>query len=40
VKTRIVDPYTKPDGDMNLYWNVSVWNPYAVLYVRTNLKPN
>ena len=37
----IIDSYTEPDGTggMNLYWNVSIWNPYAVLYLKTNLRP-
>ena len=37
----IIDSYTESDGDggMNIYWNVSIWNPYAVLYLKTNLKP-
>jgi hypothetical protein len=36
----IVDAWTRPDGagGVDLYWNVSVWNPYAVLLVRTNLR--
>ena len=38
----IIDAYTEPDGagGMNIYWNVSIWNPYAVLYLKTNLKPH
>jgi hypothetical protein len=37
----IIDAYTEADGSggMNLYWNLSTWNPYAVLYLKTNLKP-
>jgi len=37
----IIDSYTESDGagGMNIYWNVSIWNPYAVLYLKTNLKP-
>ncbi len=29
----IIDAYTEPDGHggMNIYWNVSTWNPYGVL---------
>ena len=38
----IIDSYTESDGagGMNIYWNVSIWNPYAVLYLKTNLKPD
>jgi hypothetical protein len=37
----IIDSYTESDGagGMNIYWDVSIWNPYAVLYLKTNLKP-
>lgn len=37
----IIDSYTESDGQggMNLYWNVSTWNPYSVLFVKTNLQP-
>ena len=37
----IIDPYTELDGTggMNLYWHVSIWNPYAVWYLKTNLRP-
>ncbi|MFI5315549.1 MAG: hypothetical protein ACHQ6T_07600 [Myxococcota bacterium] len=37
----IIDAYTEPDGGggMNLYWNVSTWNPYGVVYLKTNLQP-
>jgi hypothetical protein len=37
----IIDAYTRSDGagGMNLYWNVSTWNPYGVLFLKTNLKP-
>jgi hypothetical protein len=37
----IIDAWTRPDGagGVDLYWNVSTWNPYAVLLVRTRLRP-
>jgi hypothetical protein len=37
----IIDAYTKSDGvgGMDIYWNVSTWNPYGVLFVKTNLRP-
>ena len=37
----IIDAYTEPDGagGMNIYWNASIWNPYGVIYLKTNLKP-
>jgi hypothetical protein len=37
----VIDAYTRPDGagGVDVYWNVSVWNPYAVLLVRTNIRP-
>lgn len=38
----IIDAYTRPDGagGVDIYWNVSTWNPYAVVLVRTNLRPD
>jgi hypothetical protein len=38
----IIDAYTQPDGagGMDMYWNVSTWNPYGVLFLKTNLRPN
>ncbi|HKC49728.1 MAG TPA: hypothetical protein VKF60_02975, partial [Myxococcota bacterium] len=37
----IIDAYTKSDGagGMDVYWNVSTWNPYGVLFLKTNLRP-
>ena len=37
----IIDTWSKPDGlgGYDLYWNVSVWNPYAVPLYRTKLLP-
>jgi hypothetical protein len=37
----VIDAYTRPDGagGVNVFWNLSTWNPYAVLLVRTNLRP-
>jgi hypothetical protein len=39
--SNIIDAYTQPDGagGMDLYWNVSIWNPYGILYLKTNLRP-
>ncbi|HTO70163.1 MAG TPA: hypothetical protein VMR31_09920 [Myxococcota bacterium] len=39
--SNIIDAYTELDGTggMNIYWNVSTWNPYGVLFLRTNLRP-
>ena len=39
--SNVIDAYTEPDGKggVDLYWNVSTWNPYGVLLVRTNLRP-
>jgi hypothetical protein len=37
----IIDAYTRSDGagGMDVYWNISTWNPYGVLFVKTNLRP-
>ena len=37
----VIDPYTRPDGagGLEVYWNVSTWNPYAVLFVKTVVTP-
>ena len=37
----IIDAYTASDGvgGMDIYWNVSTWNPYGVLFLKTNLRP-
>ncbi len=37
----IIDAYTTSDGagGMDIYWNVSTWNPYGVVFVKTNLQP-
>src|SRR4030095_12531866 len=37
----IIDAYTRPDGagGLDVFWNVSVWNPYLVTLLRTNVKP-
>ena len=37
----IIDAYTAPDdaGGMDVYWNVSTWNPYGVLFLKTTLRP-
>ncbi len=37
----VVDPYTRADGagGLEVFWNVSTWNPYAVLFVKTTVTP-
>jgi hypothetical protein len=37
----IIEPWSKADGlgGYDLYWNVSIWNPYAVPLYRTKLRP-
>lgn len=37
----IIDAYTRPDGTggLDVFWNVSVWNPYLVALLRTNVRP-
>jgi hypothetical protein len=37
----VIDAWTRPDGTggVDVFWNVSTWNPYAVVLVRTNLRP-
>jgi hypothetical protein len=37
----VIDAYTQPDGagGMDVYWNVSTWNPYGVLFLKSNLRP-
>lgn len=37
----IIDAWTRPDGagGVDLYWNVSTWNPYGMVLVRTKLRP-
>ncbi len=36
----IIDAYTRPDGagGAELYWNVSTWNPYGVVLVRSTVQ--
>lgn len=36
----IIDAYTRPDGagGVDIFWNVSTWNPYSVVLVKTNIK--
>jgi hypothetical protein len=37
----IIDAYTELAGDhANIYWNVSTWNPYAVILLKTTLRPS
>jgi len=37
----IIDAYTRSDGagGLDVFWNVSVWNPYLVALLQTNVKP-
>ena len=36
----IIDAHTKPSGSgLDIYWNVSTWNPYAVMLMRTHVDP-
>jgi len=37
----IIDAYTRSDGagGLDVFWNVSAWNPYLVALLRTNVRP-
>lgn len=37
----IIDAYTRSDGagGLDVFWNVSTWNPYLVALLKTNVKP-
>ncbi len=37
----IVEPWTTEytDGSVDLYWNMSTWNPYEVVFMKTKLPP-
>jgi hypothetical protein len=37
----LIDAYTGPDGEggVELVWNISTWNPYGVLFLRTRVAP-
>ncbi|MET0340671.1 MAG: hypothetical protein ABW252_06700 [Polyangiales bacterium] len=37
----IIEPWTRThaDGGVDLYWNMSTWNPYQVLLMKTHLPP-
>jgi hypothetical protein len=37
----IIDPYTRPDGHggIEITWNVSAWNPYGVLLLKSTISP-
>jgi hypothetical protein len=37
----IIDPYTMPNsqGGLDMYWNVSTWNPYTVQLMKTSFFP-
>ncbi|HEV7732045.1 MAG TPA: hypothetical protein VGR62_07780 [Candidatus Binatia bacterium] len=38
----IIDAYTRADGvgGLDVFWNVSVWNPYLVALLKTNVRPD
>ena len=38
----IIDAYTRADGagGLDVFWNVSVWNPYLVALLKTNVRPS
>ena len=37
----VIDEYTQPtaDGGLDMFWNVSTWNPYGVLLFKTHITP-
>jgi hypothetical protein len=37
----IIDPYTRPNagGGLDVFWNASTWNPYAVRLFKTSIQP-
>ncbi len=38
----IIEAYTRADGagGLDVFWNVSVWNPYLVALLKTNVRPD
>ena len=38
----IIDAYTRSDGagGLDVFWNVSTWNPYLVALLRTTVRPS
>ncbi|MET0340004.1 MAG: hypothetical protein ABW252_03345 [Polyangiales bacterium] len=38
----IIEPWTesRADGSVDLYWNLSTWNPYQVVLMKTHLTPS
>ncbi len=40
-QANIIDNYTQPnaDGGLDVYWNISTWNPYGVQLVKTSFYP-
>jgi hypothetical protein len=38
----IIDNYTRPNaaGGLDVFWNLSTWNPYAVLLFKTSVAPS
>jgi len=38
----VIAEYSRPDGagGVDLFWNVSTWNPYGVVLLRTKLRPS
>jgi hypothetical protein len=39
--SNIIDAYTRPDhhGGIDVFWNLSTWNPYGVMLAKTNVRP-
>jgi hypothetical protein len=39
--SNIIDPYTARNGDdgLDVFWNVSTWNPYGVVLLKTTFRP-
>jgi hypothetical protein len=36
----IIDAYTRESGTgLDITWNISTWNPYAVLLMRSHIEP-
>jgi hypothetical protein len=37
----IIDAYTKADGHggLDVFWNLSTWNPYGVMLMKSNFRP-
>jgi len=39
--SNIIDAYTTPnhEGGLDVFWNVSTWNPYGVMLMKTTINP-